>query len=1037
MEQIALLNKNSVEIMTKLNDVVQSQKSTVDVQVISDTKGTKTTVSLPTVGNLKQQIDIANTNIKKLAGIGGIPMYMIDGKATKKIKSIDLNREPYPINSINTVKQFNSDNNWFFESLMNPLISVNIDLSAQIEDNVHQIESQRYIVSFEKDNNGNLTTRGLASLNDFRDKFLNRNDISMQDFLSWCKNPLNLGVINNVYPENNMDQQIFQINYKTIKFFGSFDVLKIESDTLNNKVWFHLNTLDYYDITNNKTLTLAIGDQIVLNNRDSSTRYQIKDVSTAYSNFRVTLERVEGYDPIPIGQNILTFYSDLDSEKSVKITIGFDEYNVVFVRPINTDNLIKSQEWSKGMSFYTNDLVLNTDTNINMVDYYISTVYDYGALLKDLVVKKIPSSHGVIPNTPALEQDNFKVVQINKHLTDTEDSKTIKELHAQKNNIKSQLAQINDAIIEKNKELNVTTYKSIAEKSKSQNELNKLIVEQESKTKLLTSIISQITSTSSEPKPEGKFRVRGFWSMPESQIVQGYQPQEIIGFRVQYRYSNKNGKDNPTESYNLSTPVVVDNSSQNQSLIFQQSSTSETQTQKVAQLTTGYFSNWNEFKTDIRKRIYDSSTNQWYWEIEDVSDADTPNINQLDISIQANEKVEIRIKSISEVGYPDSALESDWSTTLTVEFPDDLKNVLSDNEFILKEATQEELRVQFENELNAKGLITHIQESFYVNETYFAHTDQNLATSFKNQYNETVSLYDYLKSLTDRIATLEEIIARAKGELKMVLVRGTEEIEISPNSNINITVDCEDYGSKSGVTRTYYNDIYTIADFSLKFMNIATSSPLGFLSHRTYTDTTITPANTFYKYPYDLAPWVDSDNVLNPQSNNQFVWFQDSNNNVKIYSGTTGSVDSDFSVLLTHNTLNPGLIGTGATLSLLAHSWTGATSGLCCCVYPYLTTLNNLIDSGQQEMKTINGGTNFVIPINIYFRFNDLSSALYSAPTTTTTPAKITRTLKCFLETETSTQPIEFTIIFNLNQYKTTNIVGGNVYYNIIQSNAL
>jgi hypothetical protein len=33
---------------------------------------------------------------------------------------------------------------------------------------------------------------------------------------------------------------------------------------------------------------------------------------------------------------------------------------------------------------------------------------------------------------------------------------------------------------------------------------------------------------------------------------------------------------------------------------------------------------------------------------------DLPNINQLDISIQSNEKIDIRIKSISEVGWPDS-----------------------------------------------------------------------------------------------------------------------------------------------------------------------------------------------------------------------------------------------------------------------------------------------------------------------------------------------------------------------------------------------
>ena len=77
----------------------------------------------------------------------------------------------------------------------------------------------------------------------------------------------------------------------------------------------------------------------------------------------------------------------------------------------------------------------------------------------------------------------------------------------------------------------------------------------------------------------------------------------------------------------------------------------------------------------------------------DDDNADSVNINQLDIAIQQNEKVEIRIKSISEVGWPESPVESDWSNELTLEFPDDLNNVLNENDFILKEATKEDLIV--------------------------------------------------------------------------------------------------------------------------------------------------------------------------------------------------------------------------------------------------------------------------------------------------------------------------------------------------------
>ena len=60
---------------------------------------------------------------------------------SKKIKSVDLNREPAQIANLNLVTSFGQGNNWFFESLMNPLLSVGIDLSGQIDENVNKVLS--------------------------------------------------------------------------------------------------------------------------------------------------------------------------------------------------------------------------------------------------------------------------------------------------------------------------------------------------------------------------------------------------------------------------------------------------------------------------------------------------------------------------------------------------------------------------------------------------------------------------------------------------------------------------------------------------------------------------------------------------------------------------------------------------------------------------------------------------------------------------------------------------------------------------------
>ena len=132
------------------------------------------------------------------------------------------------------------------------------------------------------------------------------------------------------------------------------------------------------------------------------------------------------------------------------------------------------------------------------------------------------------------------------------------------------------------------------------------------------------------------------------------------------------------------------------------------------QTVTAQFSNWYSQLSDVRKRYWDQNSQNWYWKIEDVTDADTVNINQLDVSLQPNQSVEIRISAISEVGWPDSILESDWSNTLTVVFPDDLINFNSNLDDAYS-AAQDQALIEMNNTLTTKGVYKHIDDQFYDN----------------------------------------------------------------------------------------------------------------------------------------------------------------------------------------------------------------------------------------------------------------------------------------------------------------------------------
>jgi len=303
-EQVQLLNNNTVAILTSMNKIVTSEDSAVNVTQL-DNEGNETTFALPTVGKLQSDINNLNNNVKRLSGLNNNTVHIIDGNSTKKVFLSDLNREPNKIDRLNTVSTFTPNNNWFFESMMNPVISVNFDLTDKVGDDVDGVVSRRYIIDFEKDATNNYTTKGTQARNEFFNTFVNKTDININDFLDWMTNPTNTGVQNNRTPK--FDEQFFEFAFQEVQEHGIFSVMKQEVDTINNKLWYHIYPFKYTN-SGGTELVLQKGDEIILNRQDSVTRWQILETSVASSDFRIRVERIEGYDPIPTGANTIKYY---------------------------------------------------------------------------------------------------------------------------------------------------------------------------------------------------------------------------------------------------------------------------------------------------------------------------------------------------------------------------------------------------------------------------------------------------------------------------------------------------------------------------------------------------------------------------------------------------------------------------------------------------------------------------------------------------------------------------------------------------------
>lgn len=922
--------QNAIEIITKLDQSLHSNDSFVTLKTV-DANGNEVVSQFPTIGYFKQELDRVIKNVRILSGVEGNPSSIQIGEnAFKRIVTADLNLEPKKIGSLTPVSTFKTNPNWIFDSFLNPKISVEIDLTGKVDQTIRQVQSRRFIVEFDKsvtlDADGNevisLTATGATRKAEFDANYKGKSNIDIIEFVQWLKQP---GLINRV--DNTLiDEDFFRLEPNRLQFKGDFTVLSTDIDNVNKKLWYVLDTLTYFDVSNPdlppSPVQLKVGDLVNVNPNiagvTSTTVYKVIEISTVTSDLRVRFEQVHGEEPIPVRLNALAFYSEFVPSRKVRVSIGFDEYNVLFVRPFDEDNNLIGQEWSPGIGFYTNELKLENNNGQEFSEYYIQQVYDYGIVLEDLVQKKVPNYYGLKPNAPVLTDANFKVVQINQHLTNTVEAEQIRDLHNSKNDLASQISQLQSAIEGKNRFIETATFDSQADRKKAEDELFTLQTKLKTKNETKFTVIKDILASKKNlNKIDPKFRLRGFWPMPDPVTSTKTAPQEVVQFEVWYRYLNKSGAESPIATF----PDIINSAARVSSSLNTSVDSNLTKPKTV----NGAFSNWQKFRTDARKRVQDPISGEWKWQIEDVQDANTPNINQIDLAINPGERIELKVIALSEVGWPETPMESDFSELLVKDFPDDLNNVLSDDQFILKEASADDLKVSFERELEARGLGLHLSSFLRVDNIYYAHKAEAIASGFKdNNTGAIINLYDKLVELVSRISSLEEQLARGKGELSVYLSNKGTKTKVFNGNNLTFNVNLEDYmiQTKIGLqnspvdngTRCYKNDVYVIEDYVLELNNSAASSPLGLLANRNYAQL---PGGlpSLFAWAQQVAQgiWVGSNNEvlykdqtgiatsdtigpkLSTQINNQWIWLQNKDvNGVAIYddkrhtSGTVG-----------------------------------------------------------------------------------------------------------------------------------------------------
>lgn len=895
LSKLMMFSNNSIESFSKVNEAITSDSETVTINIENE-DGQISTFTIPSFGYLKNSIERLNNNINSIANIngGGSSIRLSDG-TYRKLVTMRLPSEAPTIKKINSINTFNIKSNYFFENMSNPLLYVTIDLTNQINADTEKIIVKRFL----------LDTNTTTKENLFNVTFKNNSNIDYNDFLITLLN-------NNI--EYILDEETVSIPPRTKRFSGNFSVIKISNDVVTETIngaevsrtrkLVKLNKITYTDVQSGyeDTMQLAVGDCLEVVADTIDTKYKVTHIDTSTNT--VILELVEGFRNVKIGADYFRISSEKSNTSTVDVTVGFDEHCVVFIKPIDQNSNMAASNWSPGTGFYTNELTFMNGNGelVTLQQFYQKVVVDFGSYLLGYAHDWYPtSSEGLTPNTPELNADNFRVVQINKQVTDSDDVTRIKKLNDEKNNLFAQLNAKNNAIAELKNKIQTTNYSSemlknadIVELKNKSSEYESLVNTYNSKVKNITSLANSSSVASLSPK----YRIRGFWAMPSERTSDATGNQAIIKFKIRYRYLNIDGTSNNVE--------------------------------QIGRELTGSFSNYNIVESVLRGR-HKNINGDFVWDDINNNDSEEININQLDIPITKGEQVEIQVKSVSEAGWPANPLESNWSKPITIAFPEELsRNSVVDD--ILKSNSSDESQLQINQTLNNKGILAHISDSFSTTDSLFTHTSQSIASGFLSENQTPISLYAKLADMQKTIDQLLEIIGNSTGVMVVTLSDDNGNVyELTQDGLTRVfagsyVTEANKLTTKKGaiITKNFNINIQNTAQTGLRLISkffgsrttmVQESKNYGEL-HKNYPnfgtfDAQSSDYNEFYRY--DLAPInlyapeytdgvvISGNHFQSAQCKNQFInirfknlggdisFFEDENNSFNNYESTMAS----------------------------------------------------------------------------------------------------------------------------------------------------
>ena len=720
---------NMSTLVSKVNNVlsiaegINASLAGTDAEVVVN--GSDSSIMLPSYANVIQRLNRAENTIATFTR--GYGVVETDDGTYRKISVDAVSAPPQDITISENINNFGIDSNWFFESLQYPRCVIRLNLAGQADAASDRVYVNRVIV----DSTGTVSNGTMSAL-DFWNTYVANQNLNYQDLIAVLEQY-------RVSYREDTSEVSFPLTFEQYSGqFGVESVRLLKNDQGVSQVWYFLDTLNYAEVDENgytlsNTHVLDINDYL----RFDDALYKIVEISQ--NQRRVRLEYAVGYATIGQG-SILELYNQPFAEKIIDVGIGINELNAVYVKGVNEQYNLLSREWSNPITFYTNELRFENNPEVTFASYYATNVSDFGAAwIAQAKERQISSYGGLKPYAPVLNLDDLEVVQINTQLEATLDSETYNQLASEIAATKSNITSLRQTIAS-NKDLLIQS-STQDERENIQNlidtdttSLNTYTTQYNSLVEEMNTLLNEAGAITYSPK----YHVRGFFAIPSPRYTDASNnlgEQCVIGFEIKYRYlhTDETGIRLNTFEYSDQNNIIQ----------------------------TGVFTDWNLITSKIVEKTYDSSTDTYSWNYERTSDGEAININQIDIPIRAGEKVEIKVRSISEAGYPYNPLKSDWSNSVIVSFPDNLTS--NDAVTTMLETVKDDMTaVTLQQTMTAAGVYAHLADS---NSTY-KHQANNISYT-DITYDETgkatnvveVSLQEKLdeiiKQLNSLLATIQ------------------------------------------------------------------------------------------------------------------------------------------------------------------------------------------------------------------------------------------------------------------------------------------